>query len=66
MVLFLIGQARGDEEAEGPDPKPVVVPNGPRPEPGPEPGTEPVAMVGIEPKICLEPLFLDVGKNYCD
>lgn len=42
-MLFLIGQARGDREAEGPDPVFVVVLNGPRA----ESGTEPVAMVEV-------------------
>lgn len=59
MVLFPIGQARGDKEAEGPDPEPVVVPNGPRT----EPWREPVAMVGGKPKTWLEPLFVDIGEN---
>lgn len=62
MVLFPIEQARGDNEAEGPDPEPVFVPNCPRPEPGTEPGTEPVAMVGGKPKIWLESFSLILGK----
>lgn len=66
MVLLLIGQVRGGEEAEGPNPEPVVAPNGPRPEPGPEPGTGPVAMVGSNPKIWFEHFFVDVGKDYCN
>lgn len=58
-MLFLIGQVRGDGEAEGPDPGPVVVPNGPKL----QSETEPVAIVGSRPKFWLEPFFVQCGRR---